>query len=101
MNEIIEMLMTVGYEFAAQGLCLIGLTGFVITADPLQCPRGWHHDGISRAGQFDCTHDHIDDLDWDGMHDYVVPMGRIRGQMCCTSGAHAIVVDRRSVGCQR
>jgi len=68
-----------------------------------QCPAGWYVEGIRVTGQYDCRpvpppdpHDaRGHEIDPPPRHD-----PQIDGQIYCP-GSHPIVVDARTVGCQR
>jgi hypothetical protein len=61
------------------------------------CPPSWHHGGVELAtGGFACRRDfRTGDLD-----ERPLP-GAIAGRVYCTGGASPIVIDHRTVGCQR
>lgn len=69
------------------------------------CPRGWHHNGVRTGGDFVCEPAPVGDPDQDGTWGHpersVVPDERLPGKVYCTSGAKPIVVNERTVGCQR
>jgi hypothetical protein len=70
---------------------------------PLRCPKGWHHEGVRPTGEYDCIRKPVGP-DWPG-YAYpdrsVVPPGRLQAQIYCTGGAVPVVVDERTIGCQR
>jgi hypothetical protein len=70
-----------------------------------RCPERWHNNGIRPSGFFVCTRNPIGDPDWDGTWQRpdrsVVPAGFLVGIIYCTGGMRPIVVDDRTVGCQR
>lgn len=69
------------------------------------CPATWHHDGIRPTGSFQCVRGPVGDPDWDGTwmrpERGVVPPGVLRARIYCTNGTEPIVVNERTVGCQR
>ncbi len=88
-------------------LCSIALlvTSALIGATRMHCPVGWHNNGIRPTGQFECTRVPVGDPEWDGTwlrpergH---VPAGELRSRIHCTNGFQPIVVNERTVGCQR
>lgn len=71
-----------------------------------RCPDG--HDlrtGIRRSGAFECWPVPGGDPLYDGAGGFpersTQSTAILRGQIYCTGGAHPIVVDFRTVGCQR
>lgn len=85
---------------------LVLVAGRVIRPTHAQCPVFWHNNGIRPSGTFGCTRNPVGDPEWDGTYQRqpdrsVVPPGEIDGQIYCTGGTHPIVVDDRTVGCQR
>ena len=79
--------------------------GFMIRNDQAHCPPSWHNTGVRPSGNFSCVRAPVGDPRQDGTFGQpdtsVVPPGEIRGRIWCTSGMHPIVVDDRTVGCQR
>lgn len=70
------------------------------------CPAGYDlRTGIRRSGDFQCWPHPVGDPEWDGTwrrpDRSVQPDGVIRSRIYCTGGASPIVVDYRTVGCQR
>lgn len=70
------------------------------------CPSGTHGNGIRNDGYFTCLPDPIPGVDirtprggWTDTS--VMPDGELSGTLHCTGGSRPIVVDYRSVGCQR
>ena len=60
------------------------------------CPKGMYQaHGIKPDGSYLCR-----DVVPEGKEDTVVPRDK-RGRIWCTGGARPIVVDERTVGCQR
>lgn len=70
-----------------------------------RCPQGWYVDGIRPTGRFDCARTPGGDIMYDGAGGYpdraVDLPGRLGGRLYCTGGSHPIVVNERTVGCQR
>jgi len=69
------------------------------------CPAGWHHEGIRKTGRYECVRAPVGSMDFDGTwgkpdRSYVPP-GRVESRIYCTGGAQPIVVNERTVGCQR
>lgn len=99
--------MTDGGEIlvAALASALILLWMAVTRPDHAACPRGWRHEGVRRDGSFSCLRPLLGDPDYDGVHGWpdrsVQPPGELWGRIYCTGGAAPIVVDQRTVGCQR
>lgn len=62
------------------------------------CPGSyWYLDeGIKSTGEFRCVQQLVG-----GENDAVQPPGEIYGKIHCTGGARPIVVNYRTVGCQR
>jgi hypothetical protein len=70
------------------------------------CLRGYDlRTGVRPTGQFECWPQPVGDPDWDGVYMRPdrsrQPDGVLRGRIWCTNGDRAIVVDERTVGCQR
>lgn len=99
MNEGGEMLVVVlALAIAAIAMCT--------HPSRANCPDG--HDlrmGIRRSGDFECWSRPVGDPDYDGTFGKpersVQPGPVYRGRIYCTGGAQPIVVDYRTVGCQR
>ncbi|HEY1814878.1 MAG TPA: hypothetical protein VGG74_21170 [Kofleriaceae bacterium] len=91
---------------------LVSILGILVIAVTLlcrphhaRCPAGWWLDGVRPSGRYDCRRVPIGDdrRDADGIvrdHSYEPP-GEIDGEIYCTGGSKPIVVDERTVGCQR
>lgn len=71
------------------------------------CPTGYDlRTGVRRDGRFECWPHPVGDPEWDGtwrrspdrstQSDAIV-----RNRIICTGGAHPIVIDYKTVGCQR
>lgn len=79
---------------------------FVVARDTGRCPDGyWLSTGVRPDGRYTCTRVPVGDDHRDARgivrDDSIVPPGETSGQFICTGGAQAIVVDFRTVGCQR
>lgn len=75
-------------------------------ATSAHCPPGYDlRTGIRRDGSFSCWPAPVGDPEWDGTYmrpeHSVQPSGVVSGRLYCTGGAVPIVVDWRTVGCQR
>jgi len=70
----------------------------------MSCLDKWMHDGVRTDGSFVCRPVPIGDPDYDGTWQRpdrsTQPPGEIRARIYC-SGACPIVIDGRTVGCQR
>ena len=90
---------------ALAGLATILLTTFGIFTRPTKatCPgRSWYLDsGVRPSGIYRCAPPLIEPVGDYGGNDVQPAPGHIYGQVYCTGGARAIVVDHRRVGCQR
>lgn len=68
------------------------------------CPPGWYAEGVRPNGATTClpAPSGPDVISTHGVEDRSVqPPGAIEARIYCTGGAHPIVVDARTVGCQR
>src|SRR5690348_4647766 len=71
-----------------------------------RCPAGFDlRTGIRRDGRFACWPHPVGDPEWDGTFERPErgrqPGGVLESQIWCTNGTEPIVVDERTVGCQR
>lgn len=71
-----------------------------------RCPIGYDlRTGIRSDGRFECWPSPTGPSEWDGTwarpERSVQPDGVIESRIYCTGGARPIVVDARTVGCQR
>lgn len=84
---------------------LILTVAAIYRPETAQCPPRWHNDGVRRSGAFTCVRMPVGDLDFDGTwgrpERSIVPPGLLHGAIYCTGGALPIVIDDRTVGCQR
>jgi len=84
---------------------LLAIAAQVLRPHHAACPGHWHNNGIRPSGEFLCTQNPVGDPDYDGTYGRpdrsVVPSGCLYGRLHCTGGQHPIVVDDRTVGCQR
>lgn len=62
-----------------------------------RCPASWWVDGVRPSGEYRCAYS-ADDRDWPTIDAWPV---EIESRIYCTGGARPIVVNARSVGCQR
>lgn len=76
------------------------LCAAMLTRPPrAECPSGWWLDGVRPDGSFTCAHvDAGDRREWPPLE--ALP-DEIDGRVYCTGGARPIVVNYRTVGCQR
>ena len=68
------------------------------------CPVGWYVNGVRSDGRTECMPKPIGDetLTPSGIVDHSVqPPGYVRVRIYCTGGSRPIVVNDRTVGCQR
>lgn len=69
------------------------------------CPAGWYLNGVRPSGQYECRRAPVGDPLYDGAGGYsdrtVDRPGWLVGQVWCKRGVRPIVVDERTVGCQR
>ncbi len=76
---------------------LITLAIIVITsiAEPrrVRCPSGWYAEGVRPSGATTCRRAPINDI--------TPPTGAIDALVYCTGGSLPIVIDHRTVGCNR
>jgi len=78
----------------------------VVRPDHAACPEGWYlASGIRTSGRFECLPSPPRD-EYDCTADPVCPQPAgeeigVAAQIVCTGGSHPIVVDFRTVGCQR
>jgi hypothetical protein len=90
------------YEFVS---LVILLLAFTLRPTHAHCPPRWHNNGIRPSGAFMCTRNPVGDPNWYwGLHRpdrSTVPPGVLRGHIYCSGGTRPIVVDDRTVGCQR
>ena len=82
------------------------VVAFVLIRDAGRCPDGyWLSTGVRPDGRYACTRVPVGDdhraASGIVRDDSVVPPGETIGRLLCTGGASAIVVDFRTVGCQR
>lgn len=95
---MIEPLLT-----AASVLCL--LVAMAIHPTRARCPDGFYVEGVRSWGGFTCHRQPVGDPNLDGTYGRpdvsVEPGGELAGRLYCTGGAVPIVVDSRTVGCQR
>lgn len=79
----------------------------VIRQSEIRCPRGYDlRTGVRPDGHFECWPSPVGDPEWDGTWQRspdrsVQPLGVFGNQIHCTGGAHPVIVDFRTVGCQR
>lgn len=70
-----------------------------------QCPPTMFVNGIRPSGFFQCLPKPGGDPDDDGIIGHpdlaADPDGELYGRLWCTGGSHPIIVDSRTVGCQR
>lgn len=88
-------------QWATLGAFLAMVISFALS--PLPCPKGWHHEGVRPSGEYECIPQPVGP-DWPGYSfpdRSVVPPGRLRSRIYCTGGSQPVVVDERTVGCQR
>lgn len=88
------------------GSALVLLVASVTHPRSAKCPPGWALlTGIRESGRFACYPPAIGDDYRDArgiVHDdSYQPPGELDGQIYCTGGTRPIVVDYRTVGCQR
>lgn len=87
--------------------CSLALIAICALVHPsrMDCPAGWHNNGVRPAGHFECTQAPVGDPDWDGTWQRpergYIPDGVLHGRIYCTNGFQPIVVNERTVGCQR
>lgn len=87
-------------------LALLALAA-VVRPHRARCPVGMDlRTGIRQDGSFECWAHPVGDPEWDGTwrrspDRSVQPAWQFVGQIYCTGGARPLVVDERTVGCQR
>lgn len=98
MNTLLELFFTLVS-------ILILCVAMTIHPTHARCPDTWHGDGVRPSGEFHCLPTPIGDPDYDGTYlrpeRSTQPPGELHGRIYCTGGSHAIVIDERTVGCQR
>lgn len=88
-----------------ESLLMVALTWAIIAiaavADPRRanCPAGWHVEGVRPSGATTCRRAPQIDTAEDDAHPEPDPAYGIA--IHCTGGTSPIVVDERTVGCQR
>ena len=68
------------------------------------CPEGWYVNGVRKTGQTECipVPRGFEELTDRGIIDNSIqPPGYVSVRIYCTGGTRAIVVNQRTVGCQR
>ncbi len=68
------------------------------------CPAGWYVNGVRPSGQTEClpVPSGFEELTDRGIVDHSIePPGYVRVRIYCTGGMRPIVVDQRTIGCQR
>lgn len=80
--------------------------GCILRPRAARCPQGFDlRTGVRADGRFECWPRPSGPLDFDGIwgkpERSVQPEGVIGARIYCTGGARPIVVDERTVGCQR
>lgn len=92
----------------ANWLMSLGLLGLacIVRPDRARCPAGYDlRTGIRADGRFACWPHPVGDPEWDGTwrrpERARQPDGVLESRIWCTGGARPIVVNARTVGCQR
>lgn len=92
-------------ELFCNFVSMVILVAFALRPSHARCPKHWHNNGVRPSGVFTCTRNPFGDPDWDwSLHRpdrSTVPPGKIWGRIYCTNGHVPIVVNDRTVGCQR
>lgn len=91
----------IGHALAVALFGLMSLAIIVVAAvvqpERAQCPRGSYlHTGVRMSGRFECARTLLG-----RENDAEQPPGILHGRIYCTGGSSPIVVNERTVGCQR
>lgn len=93
----------IAYAFGALATILVTVISVFTKPTSATCPgRDWYLDnGVRSNGSYRCSPPVIEPIGDYGGNEVSSPPGKIYGQIYCTGGARAIVLDHRRVGCQR